>query len=127
MTPEHEELIYEGIRRMVIWDEPRDEVFHRLEVNGITGERAEAIYAKARAARIQEIRSDCVRRAVKGLLFLVVGAGVALEFLTRGAMPPRVALAPCMAAVGYGLWQSFKGVFGYVLAPSKKGSLADDE
>ena len=56
MTEEHKARIYEGVRRMVIWDEPRADVFHRLEVNGIDPAQAQQMYDQARDERIAIIR-----------------------------------------------------------------------
>lgn len=124
MTAEHEELIYEGVRRMVTWGEPRADVFHRLEVNGIVGARAEEMYAKARAERVAFIRKDCLRDAAVGLLALGSGTGV---FSFAMHVPHRVTIGVGAATVIFGGWRFFKGVFGFLFAASREGSLADEE
>lgn len=127
MNQEHEELIYEGVRRMVTWDEPHDDVFHHMEVNGITGAKANEMYAKARAERVQAIPSESISTAVKGLLLLMAGLGIFSGpiFYQQGTTRNTVVIST--VAIAFGGWRFFKGIFGYAFATSKEGSLADEE
>jgi hypothetical protein len=128
MTDEHEDRIFQGVRRMVIWDEPRADVFHRLEVNGLTGTQAQQMYDKARAERIAIIRGDSIRTVVGGLVLLFASASLFFGFwngwgfISLGSRVSWGALA-----AGVGVWRFFKGLFGFFLAASKEGSLNDDD
>ncbi len=127
MPAEHEELMYEGVRRMVTWDEPRADVFHRLEVNGIVGAKAEEMYAKARAERVAAIRKEGLRAALTGLVLLSSGVGVFAAFLFGMQGMNRMISILCTTAAILGGWRFFKGLFGFLFASSKEGSLADEE
>ncbi len=127
MNEEHEDRIYQGIRRMVIWDEPRADVFHRLEVNGIVGAKAEEIYGRARAERIAIIRADSIRKTGFGLLLLLAGIGVFFGFWSGLGGITRPVLTLCVLSAAFGVWRFFKGLFGFFCASSKEGSLANEE
>lgn len=125
MTEEHKERIYEEVRRMVIWDEPRADVFHRLEVNGIPVAEAQQMHDKAHAERMAMIRSDAIRKTALGTGLLLVAS--ALLFGLAAGM--RAVIWPVLALGGtaavFGLWYFSKGLFYLFFAHSKSGSLAD--
>jgi hypothetical protein len=122
MTEEHKERIYEGVRRMVIWDEPRADVFHRMEVNGIPTEEAQQMYGKARAERFAIIRADAMKQAALGLGLLLAGAGVFVGFWNGLGGVTRALLALCATAVGFGAWHFTKGLFYvFFLPPPRRG------
>ena len=127
MTEEHKERIYEGVRRMVIWDEPRSDVFHRLEVNGIDPAEALHMYHKARAERIAIIRADFMKQAAFGLGLLLAGVGLFSGFWNGLEAMTRQVLIICGLATGFGIWLFFKGLLGILFAHSKQGSLANDD
>ncbi len=110
---------------MVIWDEPREDVFHRLEVNGIAEAEAQQMYAKARAERMGMIRSDSIKKAALGFGLLLL-AGACGVFLYMGAVI-RPLLVLNAAATVFGLWFFSKGLFYFFFAHTKNGSLADDD
>lgn len=102
---------------MVIWDEPRVDVFHRLEVNGIDQARAQHLYHKARSERIAIIRADAIRRAAGGLGLLLAGAGIFVVFWDGFGGITRLLFCMCAVAAGFGTWLLFKGLFGFLCAP----------
>lgn len=112
---------------MVIWDEPRGDVFQRLEVNGITGEKADKMYAAARAERIAIIRSDSVRKAVVGMGLALAGVAVFCGFWNGLGGITRPVLILCTLAVCFGTWRFFKSLLGFFFAASKEGSLANED
>jgi hypothetical protein len=121
-----EEPLYEMILGMVLWGEPRDEVFHRLGVNGISGERAEGIYTAAWAERLTVIRRDYAQKAGRGLL-LIVGAAVVFCFFWFGVQViPRLLLYLCAGMLGVGAWKAIDGFAGMLMAGSKEGPVAED-
>lgn len=126
MTEEHKDRIYQGVRRMVIWDEPRADVFYRLEVNGLDPEQAKQMYDKARAERIAIIRGGAAKQAILGFLLLAAGLG-ALLWLSIGPIFTRQSLALCAVAVVFGTWNFSKGLIYFLFAHTKKGSLADED
>lgn len=112
---------------MVIWDEPRDDVLHRLEVNGITGLKAQQMYEKARAERVAIIRKESIRKAAFGLGLLLVGCGLLFGFAIGLGVVIRPVLALGAAAAVFGLWYFSKGLFYIFFAHAKEGSLADED
>ena len=85
-----EEPLYEMVLGMVLWGEPREEVFHRLQVNGITGDRAERIYATAWEERLTVIRRDYGRKAGTGLLLMIGAAAIFCGFWFGVRVIPRL-------------------------------------
>jgi hypothetical protein len=121
-----EEPLYEIILGKVLWGEPREEVFHRLSVNGITGERAERIYAAAWEERLTVIRRDYARKAGFGLLLIVGAAATFCFFWFYVRAIPRVLIYVCAGMLGVGAWKAIDGFAGMIMAGSKEGSVADD-
>jgi len=121
-----EEPLYEMILGKVLWGEAREEVFHSLAVNGITGERAERIYAAAWEERLTVIRRDYARKAGFGLL-LILGAVAIFCFFWFGVrVIPRLLLYLCAGMLGVGAWKAIDGIAGMLMAGSKEGSVAED-
>ena len=126
MTPELETRIYKSVLRSVIWGEPRDEILKMLEVNGITGELAEALFRRAFKERIEIVRGEAARRAAKGALFLSAGIALFCIFWFGFRAITKAMLIICAALVGWGFWCLLNGLVDALLAPSKKGSVAPD-
>ena len=127
MTPEHEQRIYQIIHRMVIWDESRENVLAKLEVNGITGPQADAMYARAQAERIAGLRGNAVRQGLAGVFLMAAGIGVFWAFWEWLGAITRSLMTLCGASTVIGFWKVTEGVLGYLFAPTKRGSLADEE
>lgn len=127
MTEEHKERIYEEVRRMVIWDEPRADVFHRLEVNGIDPVQALHMYHKARAERMAMIRSDSIRKTVLGLGLLLVAFALLFGFSAGMGVVIRPVLALGGTAAVFGLWYFSIGLFYLFFAHARTCSLADHD
>jgi hypothetical protein len=126
MVDPTEEPLYEMILGKVLWGEPREEVFHSLSVNGITGERAERIYTAAWEERLTVIRRDYARKAGLGLLLLLGGAAVFSYFWFYVGAISRNVVIGLVAMLGVGAWKSIDGIAGMLMAGSKEGSVADD-
>lgn len=118
--------MYSLVHRMVMWGEPEEDVFYKLKVNGVTSEDAERLYQQARRERVASIRSDSVRKAVKGGLCLGASVVVFCAFWFGMGFIVRPILCACAVALGLGLWWSVGGVVEFLTAASRKGSLADD-
>ena len=111
---------------MVLWGEERDEVYRRLELNGVSGEVAHCLYEHARADRIRTIRSDYTRKFLIGV-GLILAAATAFSICWYGlGFIPRILLYGCFAALGIGSWKSIDGLSGYLMAQSKTGSVTDE-
>ena len=117
---------YGFVLKMVLWGEDREEVYSRLAVNGVTAGVADRLYEHARADRIRTIRDDYTRKLLIGL-GLILAAVVIFSTCWFGlGFIPRILLYACFAAVGIGGWKSIDGLAGYLMAPGKTGSVADD-
>ncbi|MEK7951961.1 hypothetical protein [Luteolibacter soli] len=126
MDDPREEPLYEMILGKVLWGEPREEVFHRLNVNGLTGERAEAIYAAAWEERLVVIRRECARKAGTGLLLTVGAVVIFCVFWFGLGVILNVVLYLCAAMFFMGAWKAIDGFAGMLMAGRKEGSVADD-
>ena len=122
------ERFYDGALRQALWGDDRDEIIHRLEVNGITGDEADRIFRRAMRERIRMIRGGYWRRIVIGGTMLVVGialfAGVAI--LTEGfkVFSILTILVPAGVAT-FGAWRFFGGVIGVVTASTRTGPISE--
>lgn len=126
MPAEREQKIYDMVLKMVLWDEARDDVFQKLEVNGFIGDKAQEMYQRARAERVAAIRADCTRKAWAGLLWLGMGAGVFwLFWIYLGGITYQI-LVLSGVAMSIGTWKLVNGIAGIAMAHLKKGSLADE-
>ena len=121
-----EEPLYEMVLGMVLWGEPREEVFHRLQVNGITGDRAERIYATAWEERLTVIRRDYGRKAGTGLLLMIGAAAIFCGFWFGVRVIPRLLLYVCFGMLGVGLWKAVDGFAGWIMAGSREGPVTED-
>jgi hypothetical protein len=117
---------YAFVLKMVLWGEDRDEVFHRLAVNGVPDRVAERLYEHARADRLRTLRRDSARKLIGGLA-LVIGAVAIFSSCWFGlGFIPQILLYGCFGAAGYGLWKAIDGLAGVLMASSKTGSIAED-
>ena len=129
---------YDVVLKMVLWDEDREAIFHRLKVNGVEGERAEAIYGKARSERIKILRGDGLKSLLLGIggiaLAGVIYFAFTLDELSAAEFGDGVngtAVLPWLlgflAAVAgaFGVWKATQGITDILFASMKKGSIAD--
>jgi hypothetical protein len=121
-----QEPLYQMILGMVLWGEPREEIFHRLSVNGITGERAGRIYDAAWSERLTVIRRDYARKAGLGLLLMIGAAALFCFFWFGVRVIPRLVLYICAGMLGVGAWKAIDGFAGMLMAGSKEGPVAED-
>ena len=125
MSAKPEDKLYPSVLRMVVWDESRETVFKMLEVNGIVGEPARELYQTARSERISTIRTDCYRKCVVGILWFLAGIALFLIFwFAFGAGTHGIFIFSGVAVVN-GLWKTVDGFMGMLLAPRKRGSIAE--
>jgi len=117
------ELIYDGILRMVLWGEPKEDVYHKLTVNGIHGEEADRLYQRAMDERIGTIRSKCWRKIWIGLGSIV---GSLILFFVVMTVFYRAYPIFLVGAL-YGVWKLGDGMSRYFFAPRMGGSVADDD
>jgi len=117
---------YDLVLKLVLWGESRDDVYQRLAVNGITGGIADRLYAQARTDRIQTIRGDYSRKFLMGVGLILSAVGIFSVCWFGLGFIPRILLYACFAVLGIGSWKSIDGLCGYLMAPSKTGSVADE-
>lgn len=129
---------FEVVLKMVLWDEDREVIFRRLEVNKVTGERAELIYRAARAERVKSLRIDGLKGLGLGLsCLLIAGAcyfGFRLDELGVSRFADGFIGLPFLpwflgffAAIllAFGIWKMVQGSIEILFASMKKGSIAD--
>jgi hypothetical protein len=127
MDSDREEMLYQHTLRMVLWDEDVERIYKRLSVNGIRGRAADALYQRARRERITMIRSENAKRAGAGILLILLSSGISSGFILGLGGMPRIVIALCAAAFGFGCWKLVTGLAEIIAAPRKKGSLADED
>jgi hypothetical protein len=123
----NEDKIYDVIHGMVIWDQPKEDIFRVLEANGLTGARAAELYEMARADRISTIRALGLKRAVIGLTLLAAGVGAFVFFWYVAGFINRGVLGLCCVAAVFGFWKLTDGMLNALMAGTKRGSLADGD
>ena len=129
---------YEVVLKMVLWDETKEVIFRRLEVNKITGKRAQAIYQTARNERIRILRSDGLKALALGVAAIVSGVVLFYQFKLNelavthfgegiNALPFLPWLLAFLSAIlcAFGLWKIVQGSIEAFFAGLKKGSIAD--
>jgi hypothetical protein len=122
------ERFYDMVLRQVLWGDSRDEIMHRLEVNGITGEEADKIFYRAMRERVATIRNGYWRRIIIGGIFLVIGIAIfaGVGFLTEGFKVFNIStiLVPSGIAA-FGAWRFFGGLIGIVTASARTGPISE--
>lgn len=127
MTDEFKDRIFQGARRMVIWGEPRADVIHRLEVNGIPSDEARQMYERALSERASLLRTEAFKQTVQGLGLLIVALYFFFRLIEGSGTISRHGVSAILLTGFFGVWRFFKGLFGCLFARSREGSLADDE
>ncbi len=133
-----DEAQYEVVLKMVLWDESREAIFRRLEVNGVETKRAEEIYAAAHAERVRILRGEGMKALLIGGGAVALGVGIYLFFnldeLNAAHFGDGVngtAILPWLLGLlstlfcAFGLWKTIQGLSEILFAPMKRGSLAD--
>lgn len=127
MSPELRQRIYNDVRRAVLWDEDRDEIFDKLAVNKITGDEAEDMFREARAERIAAIREGAVRTMFKGLVTLMLTTGIFATFWMGLGAVTRGITVVCVLLGAVGGWWFLTALVDMILAHSKKGAIGSEE
>lgn len=133
-----EEPQYDVVLKMVLWDESREAIFRRLEVNGVIGDRAEAIYQAARAERVGTLRAEGWRSVLIGFCLAGVALGIyfglrldLLQVMRFGDGFHGLPLLPWVLGflvailLAFGVWKVVQGLVEIIIAPMKNGSIAD--
>jgi hypothetical protein len=122
-----EHRLYSRVLREVLWDEPSEETFKMLEVNGVVGDEAEAMFRSARKERVSSIRQEAFPRILKGTVTAGISSGVfALFWFGFGGITQRVFIL-CALGAAVGAWWLIDGVIDWAFAPGKKGSIAAND
>lgn len=127
MTDEFKDRIFQGARRMVIWGEPRADVIHRLEVNGIPPDEAQQMYERALAERVSLLRTEAFKQTMQGLGLMLAALFLFNRLAEGSGTISSHGISAILLTGFFGAWRFFKGLFGCLSARSREGSLADDE
>ena len=121
------ESIYGRVLQAVLWGEPREAVFKIMEVNGIAGKEAEAIFRQAWCERVALLRRESILRMLKGLGIFAAAAGLFVGFWYGMGGITRGILSICILGTAWGGWWTLDGLIECLLAPTKKGSVLDND
>ena len=125
MTSPKEHRLYEVILKQVLWDEDESKIRKRLAVNEVPDDLAEAILQTARKERVHLLRTRSRDNIIKGLVAFLSGCAVLGGFYYRmGAFHIGVIAGSAIFLLA-GLGLMLVGSLGYLAAPKKKGSVAD--
>lgn len=117
---------YDIILKMVLWDEPKEKIDQKFEVNKVPPALARQIYKHARAERVRTIQRHYLKRGLLGFLVVLLSSGAffysVLLTIDTGTQVVFVWFAP----LAWGFWKFLNGVSGYLMASKKTGSVADD-
>lgn len=120
-----EDEIYGSVLRMVLWGESKEEVFHKLAVNGILGTRAEELYRRAVRERVAVIRGPNWKRMMWGATILLLSLALfCFLWFYVGAVTQQLLLI-CAAGGAVGAWKLLVGVSKILGAAHKQGSIDD--
>lgn len=111
---------------MVLWDEPKEKIDQKMRVNNISPPIAEQLYQHARADRIRTIRAVYRKRALLGLLLLIVTSGALLYGTLMALGTKGNVIIVWYFPMIWGLWKFIDGTVGYLTAKKTTGSIADD-
>ena len=117
---------YDIVLKMVLWGEKREDIYHRMKVNGLTGSGADALYSLAWKDRVQTIRAVYSQRLLKGAAVIVGGIATFVAYWHGMGSIPKVLIYGCSGATAIGLWKFVDGIIGYLMAETKEGSVAED-
>ena len=114
---------YNLVWKMVLWDEDKERIYKRLEINKVPKDIADLLYEHAREDRIRSIRSDCLGKIWAGVFFIIATC-VTYYFCWF-----KLGFFPMILLFGFalGFWLLVDGFNSYVTAPRKRGSLADSD
>jgi len=117
---------YDIVLKMILWGEKREDVYHRMSVNGLTGEGADVLFQHAWADRLQTIRAVYFRRLMLGIALFIAAGIVFVGFWYGLKMIPKTLLYGCFVAWAIGIWKFVDGITGYLMAHKKEGSVAEE-
>lgn len=126
MNSPQEHRLYPIILKQVLWDEDEAKIRKRLAVNEVSDDEAEAIYQAARKERIATLRTKHGGNFFKGLVAFLTGCAVAGGFRYQYGYLHIGVLSGAGIFLLAGLLIMLWGFLGYLGAPGKKGSVADD-
>ena len=116
---------YDGVLTMVLWGEPKEDVFARMKTNKVTPDLADLLYSHAHKERVALIRTENRSKILLGLASFVLGVVVFCLLWFGLGIIPRIVVGGCFLAGVFGSWKVIDGLVGYTTAQSKKGSVAD--
>lgn len=133
-----DELQYEAVLKMVLWDEPKEAIFQRLKVNRVSDERAQEIYKAALAERVRTLQKEGLKMMKIGIVALILAIVAYFSFDLSSLSVSRFGkgvngtlVIPwligfiCALMAAFGLWKLIQGGTEVLFARSKRGSIAD--
>lgn len=117
---------FDLIHKMVLRGEPKERVLKRLEVNGVTGSKADLLYRHAMKDRVATIRQEFIKKASIGLGMIVFSIIVFCIFWFGLGFIINYVLSILCGITVFGLWKLGSGIAGYLNAESWQGSVADE-
>lgn len=126
MSLPEEHRLYDVILKQVLWDEDESKIRRRLSVNKVPEDEAERIIQAARKERLQILRSQSKDQLLKGVVAFLIGSAVCGGFWYRMGVLPIGVIAGSGIFLIAGLAFILVGSIGYLAAPRKKGSVANE-
>ena len=117
---------YDAVLRMVLWGEEEDKIRRRMEVNEVEPDLADKLHDLAKHERIRLIRSGCTRGIAMGAAWLTTAILTFVILWFVWGVIPNLVLYACIVGIGFGAWKIADGMAGYLMAPTKTGSIVDE-
>ena len=116
---EHPE--YEEVLRIVLWGDPKEEIYEIMEIRNMSKILTEALYERAMKVRVRLVRDAAMKKAGVGLIYSVVSVGTFCLIFFGLGMIPKILVAICFFFLMLGCWKITDGIFSYFTASMKKG------
>ncbi|MDB4618454.1 hypothetical protein OAG53_02135 [Akkermansiaceae bacterium] len=114
------------VHKMVLQGDPKDRIYKRLEVNGVTGDEADTLYRHAMKERVQIIRGESFKKILGGIGLIALAAAVFATFWFGLGYIQHVIFYLLTAVSGLGFILIGIGLSNYWRARSHIGSVADN-
>ena len=127
MASPKDHRLYPIILKQVLWDEEEAKIRKRLAVNEVSEEDSEAIFQAARKERVTTLRKKHGSNFLKGLTAFLVGGLVLAIFQIKYDLIHIGVLSGAGIFLLAGFLLMLIGALGFLAAPRKRGSIADED
>lgn len=111
-------------RAKILWGDDPDEVSKFLRIQGLPANEAKAFVDALVAERTATIRSNGVKKIIKGIALVCVPIAAGLFFLAIGYFPLKIFAVTVLVGL-YGLWELLKGLMMFIAPKGEPGDVSE--